>query len=230
MSGKDILFGLNDVGNDLIERAEYGKFAAEKERGSEKKTSGILGIRKPMLVAAMLTLMVLLMGCAVLLLHLEDLRIGEETYVDNMRYAEDGSKIPATEKVKQYISISGAEGSANFLAMQEWMAFKEQYDPDGSLWRKNAGFERGAQYRNYVDAYSQEMLDKIDEICRKYDLKLEGDAVIFQQEDQALLAQTLGFEHVVKPDSGLTLEFGGARVSACALRSGRGARPSARQW
>ena len=103
MKGKDILFGLNDVGNDLIEKAEYGQFPADKERSSEKEAPRIKRIRKPLLVAAMITLMVLFMGCAVLLLHLEDLRIKEEPYTDHLRYAEDGSKIPATEKVKQYI-------------------------------------------------------------------------------------------------------------------------------
>lgn len=113
MKGKDILFGLTDVGNDLIEKAEYGQFPSDTKSSGEKESHGIIRIRRPLSVAAIIALMVLLMGCAVLLLHLEDLRIGEETYVDNMRYAEDGSKIPATEKVKQFISISGAEGRKN---------------------------------------------------------------------------------------------------------------------
>lgn len=215
MKGKDILFGLTDVGNDLIEKAEYGQFPSDTKSCGEKESHGIIRIRRPLFVAAIIALMVLLMGCAVLLLHLEDLRIGEETYTDNMRYAEDGSKIPATEKVKQYISISGAEGSANFLAMQEWMTFKEHYDPDGSLWHKNAGFERGAQYRNYVDAYSQEMLDKIDEICRKYDLKLEGDAVIFQESAAEVFTQVLEVPGITAEKSNLKTEFGGARVAEC---------------
>ena len=209
MKGKDILFGLNEVGNDLIEKAEFGPFPADKEKPRMKR------IRKPLLVAAIITLMVLFMGCAVLLLHLEDLRIKEETYTDNMRYAEDGSKIPATEKVKQYISIVGAEGSKNHLAIQEWMDFKQSYDPDGSLWREHAGFERGAQYNNYVDVYTQEMLDKIDEICRKYDLKLEGDAAIFQRSAAELFAQVLGIPGITRENSGLTTEFGGARVAEC---------------
>ena len=215
MKGKDILFGLNDVGNDLIEMAEYGQFPAGKERSSKNETPRFKRIWKPLPVAAILTLMVLFMGCAVLLLHLEDLRIKEETYKDNMRYAEDGSKIPATKNVKQYISISGAEGSNNYLAAQEWMDFKQSYDPDGSLWRENAGFERGAQYKNYVDAYSQEMLDKIDDICRKYNLKLEGDAVIFQENVAELFGEVLGISGITRENSGLKTEFGGARVTEC---------------
>ena len=214
MNGKDLFTGLNHIGIDLIENGELGQFPSGVGK-SGKTYPRIIRLRKPLVVAASIALMVFLMGCAVLLLHLEDLRIGEETYTDNMRYAEDGSKIPATEKVKQYISISGAEGSANFLAMQEWMAFKEHYDPDGSIRRKNTGFERGPQYRNYVDAYSQEMLDKIDEICKKYDLKLEGDAVIFQENVAEVFTHVLGITGITRENSGLTAEFGGARVTEC---------------
>ena len=215
MNGKDLFRGLNNVGNDLIENAEYGQFPSDVKNKGETGYQGIRRIRKPVLVAAMVALMVLLMGCAVLLLHLEDLRIGEETYTDNMRYAEDGSKIPATEKVKQFISIVGAEGSKNHLAMQEWMDFKKSYDPEGSLWSTAGGFEKPARYNNYVDVYTQEMLDKIDEICQKYDLKLEGDAAIFQQGVADLFAQVTGIPSVVNENSDMQVEFGGARVAEC---------------
>ena len=161
MKGTDILFGLNDVGDDLIEKAEYGRFP----KGTEKNQNARRLIRRPFLIAAIIALMVFFMGCAVVLLNLERLKVGEESYMDAMRYSEDGSKIPATEKVKQFISIVGAEGSKNHLAMREWMDFKQRCDPDGSIWSASAGFQRPAQYNNYVDVYSQEMVDKIDEIC-----------------------------------------------------------------
>ena len=212
MKGKDIIFGLNDVGNDLIEQAEYGQFPSAEKCNGEKKFLGIIRLRKPLVVAASIALMVLLMGCAVLLLHLEDLRIGEETYTDHMRYAEDGSKIPETEKVKQYISIAGTDGSKNHLAAQEWMDFKQSCATEGSL---QSSFEKPTQYNNYVDAYTQEMLDKIDEICEKYDLKLEGDAVIFQESVAEVFTQVLGIPCITREKSALQAEFGGARVAEC---------------
>lgn len=211
MNGKEIFFGLTDVGDDLIEKAEHGQFSSDAKFSGE--TNRIKRTRKPLLIAAIVALMVLLMGCAVLLLHLEDLRVGEETYVDGMRYAQDGSKIPETEKVRHFISIGGAEGSKNYQALKEWMEFKQSYDPDGSRWSENSGFEKPAQYNNYVDAYSQEMLDKIDELCQKYDLKLEGAAVIFQGGDGDLFAQVLGIDSVVNGEQYLQAEFGGARVA-----------------
>ena len=209
MKGKDILFGLNDVGSDLIERAEFGRFPAE----NKKRSHGIKRIWKPLPVAAILALMVVFMGCAVLLLRLERLRVKEEAYTDHMRYSEDGSKIPATEKTMQFLSIAGAEGSSNVLALQEWMDFEQSYDPEGSLWSEHSGFERSAPYRNYWDAYTQEMQDKIVEICEKYHLLPEGDVVIFQENTAERFAQVLGISGITKESAGLTGEFGGARVT-----------------
>lgn len=211
MNGKEIFFGLTDVGDDLIEKAEHGQFSSDAKFNGE--TNRIKRTRKPLLIAAIVALMVLLMGCAVLLLHLEDLRVGEETYVDGMRYTQDGSKIPETEKVRHFISIGGAEGGRNYQALKEWMEFKQSYDPDGTIWKENSGFEKPAQYNNYVDAYSQQMLDKIDELCQKYDLKLEGAAVIFQRSDGDLFSQALGIDSVVNGNQYLQTEFGGARAA-----------------
>lgn len=208
MNGKNMLSGLSYINPKFIEESE-AETALEIKNGSRRM------IHKPYMVAAIIALMVFFMGCAVILLNLERLKVGEESYVDNMRYREDGSKIPATEKVKQFISIVGAEGSKNHLAMQEWMDFKQSYDPDGSLWRENAGFEKPARYNNYVDVYTQEMLDKIDELCEKYDLKLEGDAVIFQGSVADLFSQVLEIPGITGEKSYLATEFGGARVTEC---------------
>ena len=208
MNGKKVLVGLSYINPKFIEESEI-ETALEINSGSRRL------LRKPYLVAAIIALMVFFMGCAVVLLNLERLKVGEESYMDAMRYSEDGSKIPATEKVKQFISIVGAEGSKNHLAMREWMDFKQRYDPDGSIWSASEGFQRPAQYNNYVDVYSQEMVDKIDEICEKYDLKLEGDAVIFQKNVAELFSQVLDIPGITGEKSNLEAEFGGARVTEC---------------
>lgn len=208
MNGKKVLVGLSYINPKFIEESEV-KTSLEINSGSRRL------LRKPYLVAAIIALMVFFMGCAVVLLNLERLKVGEESYIDAMRYSEDGSKIPATEKVKQFISIVGAEGSNNHLAMREWMDFKQRCDPDGSIWSASAGFQRPAQYNNYVDVYSQEMVDKIDEICEKYDLKLEGDAVIFQKNVAELFSQVLDIPGITGEKSNLETEFGGARVTEC---------------
>lgn len=217
MKGKDIFLGLDYVGGDLIENAEYGQFpsSAVKTAGNGNKAPEVRRIRRPLLIAAIVALMLLLMGCAAaIVLHLDSFRLGEEIYVENMRYREDGSKIPATEKVKQYISMAGMEESKNYQADREWFEFTQSYDPDRSLWKASEGFEKPAQYNDYL-AYTQEMLDKIDEICEKYGLKLVGDVAIFQQGDGDVFAQTLGIHSIAREDSAMTVEFGAARAAEC---------------
>ena len=122
MKGKDVFLGLDYVGGDLIENAEYGQFPSSsvKTAGNGNKAPEVRRIRRPLLIAAIVALMLLLMGCAAaIVLHLDSFRLGEEIYVENMRYREDGSKIPATEKVKQYISMAGMEESKNYQADRE---------------------------------------------------------------------------------------------------------------
>ena len=58
MNGKEMFLGLKFIGEDLVEEAEFGRFAARTERGPVK-------IRRPFLIAAIIALMVFLMGCAV---------------------------------------------------------------------------------------------------------------------------------------------------------------------
>ena len=68
----------------------------------------------------------------------------------------------------RYLSVTGPEGSRNQLASQEWFDYKQTCDiaPEN--------FNKPEAYADYMGIYSQEMLDKLDEICRKYDLKLAG--------------------------------------------------------
>lgn len=109
----------------------------------------------------------------------------------------------------RYLSVTGPEGSRNQLASQEWFDYKQTCDiaPEN--------FNKPEAYADYMGIYSQEMLDKLDEICRKYDLKLAGDVEIFQIWDGALFAQQLGIDTVSANADVLGLKFGGARVAEC---------------
>ena len=74
------------------------------------------------------------------------------------------------------ISLAGVEGSPEHEVDVEWKEFLESYDQDGSILAAGGnnptGFEE--EYGEYL-YYSQEMADKIEEICEKYGLqKLTG--------------------------------------------------------
>lgn len=60
MNGKDILIGLKYVGSDLVEEAEYGQFLISGEAHGKMPRR----IPRPVLVAAMIGLLLLLVGCA----------------------------------------------------------------------------------------------------------------------------------------------------------------------
>ena len=55
MNGKDIFLGLKYVGDDLIEKAEYGEFTAKAEKTKKKSNTQKL-IRRPFLVAAIIAM------------------------------------------------------------------------------------------------------------------------------------------------------------------------------
>lgn len=198
MNEKDVLDALDFLGDDLIEKAEFAQRPARRH------------VRRSVLIAAALAA-TLAVGCAAAyLVSLDGLRLADKPYTQGVRYQEDGSKIPSTEKVMRYLSVTGAEGSRNQLASQEWFDYKQSCGvaPDEN-------FSKPEAYADYMGIYSQEMLDKLDEICRKYNLKPAGAVEIFQLWDGALFAQTLGIDTVSADETALSLEFGGARAVQC---------------
>lgn len=92
MKGKNILEAFGYIGDDLIENAETRQFP--EDEGQEIHTGEAVSqegtkhhkIRKPFLIAAIIALMILLMGSAVVALSLDSLRIGEESYTTKTRY------------------------------------------------------------------------------------------------------------------------------------------------
>ena len=120
MNGKNLLKGLSYIDRSLIEEAETATLLSHQR----PKT-----FRRPLVLAAIISLMLFLMGCAaVVLFHLNDLKIGEQTYTQHPLYLEDGTKTPATEKVKEIISVQGVAESPNQLAAKEWYEFTKSYD------------------------------------------------------------------------------------------------------
>ena len=78
MNGKDILLGLKYVGDDLIEKAEYGQFPARAGK-TEKKGNSRRSIRRPLLIAAIIAVMLLLVGCAVaFVLSIQNMKVGDD--------------------------------------------------------------------------------------------------------------------------------------------------------
>ena len=152
-------------------------FKKEKKR-SMKKQSTKLGFR----LAAGAAAGCLLIGTAAYAVYyfgLKDLGTGKEKVLDLSVPAEeleDTAREAIPEKEVDMISLAGVVGSPEHEADAEWREFLESYDQDESILATVGddltGFEE--EYGEYL-CYSQEMADKIDEICEKYGLqKLKG--------------------------------------------------------
>ena len=214
MNGKNLLIDLSHIDRKFIEESENDTICTKNSTHKEP-AQGRKVFRKPLLIAAIVALMLFLMGCAaVILLHLDDLRVGEEEYVANMQYQEDGSKIPATEKTKHFICVVGAEGSKNQQALLEWLEFAETYDP---AQYSEGEYQKPEIYCDYA-IYNQEMEDFLKALLDKYGLKPTGNAEIIQayrEYDEELFHELLGIQGVVAEKTNISLDFGGCRFNEC---------------
>ena len=98
----------------------------------------------------------------------------QDTVMDEDTVIQD----PLTGDVKNadVISLQGVKGSPEYEAAKEWYEFTEGYDTDEKILDQvgNDPTPWDEKYGAYL-VYSQEMADKLDEICEKYDLKLHKE-------------------------------------------------------
>ncbi len=155
MNGKNILIGLRYIDRKLIEEAEMDTIPAA-HRGSV--------LRKPFLLAAVIALMLALVGCAVAYaMKMHDLKIGERTVIHTQNIDTE-----AKQTHLDVLSLQGIQNSPAYLANQEWLAFTNSYTPQrGDYW------ESPEAYWAY-SVLDQNMVDKVDELCNKYGLKVIG--------------------------------------------------------
>lgn len=175
MNGKDLFLGMNHVNAKFVDEAE----TVTKLKGEKK----IHSFRRPVLIAAIIGILMLLAGCAAYLLSLEQLVVVDHT---NEVVEEDKAVTTSTEilseattdplVVEKVLSIHGYEGSPSYNALQEWLTYVTDYMTRNPEVRISDDFQRPEAYTKYP-CYSQEMVDKVDEICSKYGLHLLGKSL-----------------------------------------------------
>lgn len=198
MNGKKLLIGLSYIDRKFIEESE-NDIVTDKTNLKIKRFPA----RKPLLIAAIIALTVLLVGCAVVFaLRLQDMSIGQETYTqtfdDNGKYLEE-----PVEKTRDVLTLFGHSGDNIQKATVEWFEFLETYDPDGALMDDNPDHaEIPNQYEYTYGCYTQDMINKLDEIAAKYDLKLLGEWLPFQAWQSDIFMEESGMSSLVLSDSG----------------------------
>ena len=191
MNGKDMIWSLGYVSDSIVEEAEYGVFPAGTE-GPKLKRKAFKRFRRPFLVAAVIGLLMLLMGCAAYFYRLKNLVVidhAEEgiavTEEDvSGRISEETTETTAGPFVaEQVLSLQGYEGSPAYHALQEWLTYATEYTIQNPELRFSDEYQRPEAYTSYP-CYSQEMVDKVDEICGKYGLHLLGKAVFLTDAEE----------------------------------------------
>ena len=174
MNGEDLFRGLNYVNAKFIDEAE----TVTQLKGEKK----ILSLRRPVLIAAIIGLLLLLVGCAAYFYSLQKLVVIDHTKEVIAVVEEDISKnatetVPETDAgpyvAEKVLSLQGYEGSPAYHALQEWWEYAIDYTIQNPELRFSSDYQRPEAYTNYP-CYSQDMVDKVDEICSKYGLHLLG--------------------------------------------------------
>lgn len=199
MKTKQMLIALGQIDDQYI--AEYWENALPRKQIASLQRNKIL------LIAAVITAMLMLMGCAWALLHLEDLKIATQTITQYV-YDENGNGLGYQEIPRDILSPSGLKGSPNYLAAAEWYAFTQEYDPDNAKQNEYYSQSSPQTFPEEYDAYwpySQEMVDKLDELALKYDLKLLGEAAQYQSLPDFL--NGIRSDHLLRADSKIRMQF-----------------------
>lgn len=194
MNGKDIIWSLKNVSDSIVEEAEYGGFPTIAEK-NEQKRMPYKRFHRAFLVAAIIGLLLLLVGCAAYLYRLKHLVVIDHTNeviatveeykqerIPEGTSATPQATTPGPYVADQVLSLQGYEGSPAYQALQEWWEYAIDYTIQNPELRFSSDYQRPEAYTNYP-CYSQDMVDKVDEICSKYGLHLLGKLTFITDAD-----------------------------------------------
>ena len=116
MKGEDLFLGLSYVNPEFIEEAET------VTQLQEKRT--VLSLRRPVLIAAIIAMLLMLVGCAVVyVLNMRQIHIGQQqTWQDVFEYDPDTGEaiayIGQESVTEEVLTLGGIQGSRNYQAAQ----------------------------------------------------------------------------------------------------------------
>lgn len=196
MNGKDLLQGLQYIGDDLVEAGEFGLFPAARKKNVQRP-------RRPWLVAALILLALALVGCgAAYVLSLEKVRIDVGTaqrdyaLVDGV-YVKEPHEVNTTT-----LTLAGLKGENAYRACADFYAFKEEYTAQGEQMAQSGTLPEG-----FWDNYAEVMEAKAREIAQQYGLKPEGQLLAFRTTRN--LCDALGVERFARENLEISVNIGG---------------------
>lgn len=186
------------------------KYVLEAAQTRDRKRSH-LHLSRTALIAAVIALALLLAGCVAVYLRLQDMKIGEETYTQE--HDVYGHLIEPQEKVRDILSLAGWGGSSNQQAAKEWYDFWESYDLREAI-ASSAADRRGVPdlYWYTYNCQDAKMMDKVNEIAEKYDLKLLEGQVMVDDPHAPLALEALGINSLLRDGTARKLEYGSGGI------------------
>lgn len=184
MNGQEIFLGLSYISRKYIEEAE-----TETVSGGAGKAHRI---RRPFLLAAVIALLLLLVGCAaVYVLKMEHVKISSGTdqrdysLVDGV-YVKDPHTVDTTA-----LSMAGLKGSNAYKACADFYAYETELRVSASA---------SGDWAGYDDAINA----KAQELAEQYGLKPEGQPLTFRTTRN--LCNALGVERFVRNSQDVSID------------------------
>lgn len=184
MNGQEIFLGLSYISRKYIEEAE-----TETVSGGAGKAHRI---RRPFLLAAVIALLLLLVGCAaVYVLKMEHVKISSGTdqrdysLVDGV-YVKDPHTVDTTT-----LSMAGLKGSNAYKACADFYAYETELRASASA---------SGDWTGYDDAINA----KAQELAEQYGLKPEGQPLTFRTTRN--LRNALGVERFVRNSQDVSID------------------------
>ena len=184
MNGQEIFLGLSYISRKYIEEAE-----TETVSGGAGK---VHRIRRPFLLAAVIALLLLLVGCAaVYVLKMEHVKISSGTdqrdysLVDGV-YVKDPHTVDTTT-----LSMAGLKGSNAYKACADFYAYETELRASASA---------SGDWAGYDDAINA----KAQELAEQYGLKPEGQPLTFRTTRN--LCNALGVERFVRNSQDVSID------------------------
>lgn len=198
MNGKELLIGLGYIRTEYFEEAECASLQKYRTGKFVQQKQNVISLRRSILIASLVALMLLLAGCAVLIWSLADLKISNYRQNTSSFINQNGDMVTMPDIDANVLTIHGLQGSPVYQAHQEWYEFTENYDTDHTLMNSydNMPLDIPEDYEAY-SVYTQEMMDKVDEIAEKHNLKLLGAFAPFQSYESHVFYEAVGINSLL---------------------------------
>ena len=184
MNGQEIFLGLSYISRKYIEEAETETVSGDRGKAHR--------IRRPFLLAAVIALLLLLVGCAaVYVLKMEHVKISSGTdqrdysLVDGV-YVKDPHTVDTTT-----LSMAGLKGSNAYKACADIYAYETELRASASA---------SGDWTGYDDAINA----KAQELAEQYGLKPEGQPLTFRTTRN--LCDALGVERFVRNSQDVSID------------------------